>query len=87
MTRIWEHNGLFPKFASSPSFPLGLAEGTVMRQLREQKIPSPKICLISFPSAGPGGGKSDVENLRAEDAISPNLPHHFPFRRAWRKEM
>ena len=57
-----------------------------MREICEQKMPSPQICLITFLSAGPGGRKCDEANLGAEDVISPELPHHFPFRWAWRKE-
>ena len=57
-----------------------------MRQIWEQKMSSPQICHITFHAAGPGGRKSDDANLGAEDVISPELPHHFPFRWAWRKE-
>ena len=57
-----------------------------MRQVWKQKMPSPQMCLITFPSTGAGGRTSDDANLGAEDAISPDLPHHFPFRWAWPKE-
>ena len=46
----------------------------------------PQICLVTFPSAGPGGRKSDEANFEAEDTISPNVPHLFSFRWAWRRE-
>ena len=86
MRQIWKQNMPSRKLASSLFLPLGLAEGKVMRQIRKQKIPSPQVFLITFPSAGSGGGKSYDSNLGAEDAISPHVPHQVPFRCAWRKE-
>ena len=57
-----------------------------MTRIWEQQMPFPQICLVTFPSAGPGRSRSDEANLGAEDTISPNLPHLFSFRWAWRTE-